>query len=163
LLAIAFLLLIASACNKNETRAAASPDPASPAGDVARTAPPAAEPAPTAVKPAGAEQAPAAQAQTPAPGEADAGAETVDPSSLVGQFGFDASTEKRVKCKKVDAKMAAMLSSKGAHCTHPPEGNSFGEGAGKWTNCELGQTQWVVYATAKICKDQLETMEANGD
>jgi len=179
LMAASVLLVIASACNKEETHAGASPaaaeKPAAAAAPAADEAPaaeppssdkaPAAEP-PAADKPAAeppsSDKAPGAEPPAVEPTAADKA--PVDPATLVGQFGFDASTEARVKCKKVDAKTAKMLASKGYQCSHPPEDSSFAEGAGAWTRCAAGDDkEWVVYPTARICKDQLETMEANGD
>jgi len=166
LLAASVLLVIASACNKEETHAAASPPAAEKpaAAEQPAAGPPAAD-KPAADKPA-AEPPPsdkAPGAEPPAVDQSSADNPPVDPASLVGQFGFDASTEARVKCKKVDTRMAKMFASKGYHCSHPPEDQSFADGAGAWSKCEIDEKQWVVYPTAKICKDQLATMEANGD
>lgn len=166
-LALAAPLLLASAC-ENKKAADTAPAPTAEPTPVAKAAPPSAEPAATPVAPADDPAAtPAAKVAEPpaAPaGQADAGAAPgegakVDPASLAGHYAFGWSGGKTMKCKKVDEKMVKKLA--GGQCRQRPTSEAFAEGAGAWSECEVGKATWVVFASKAICQEQLETMEAN--
>ena len=111
---------------------------------------------------------PAESAAPAAPAGGEAGADgsaepaEVDPASLVGQFGFDSRTRKKVRCKKVDQKMLKLLAAKHAQCRRRPPSEAPVEGAGEWTSCQWGKSERVFFDTRATCKDQLAKMGARG-
>ena len=106
-----------------------------------------------------------AQAEPTAPAAADAGpaatGATLEPSSLVGQVGFDWLDPDRAKCRKLDTRMAKKLAGRGARCRRRPAGESFDGQAGEWASCRAGKVEWLLFADQRICQEQLETMQAN--
>jgi hypothetical protein len=167
------LVLILGACKSSGEPAAAVPAPAdeSPAAP-AETSPgqaKSATEAPSAEAPAEVEAPP------PEPSAADAGAatatddtasdgEALQPSALVGQFGFDwlQPDPEAAKCVKLDDRLAKKLAKKKATCRRRPASEGFdGQAGGDWTSCRAGKVEWLVYATKEICQEQLETMKAN--
>ncbi|HTE53653.1 MAG TPA: hypothetical protein VK698_22515 [Kofleriaceae bacterium] len=152
--ALAVLLLVASACESKQATGAAPVQPT-------------AEPTtPTAVATAEQTEPPAAQTEPPAdaaPADTAVGAAApfgID--ELAGQYGFGWSGGKKAKCQKLDEKLIEKLSGVEVMCRYRDPGEAFAEGAGSWSTCQVGMTEWVVFASKKICQEQLETMEANG-
>lgn len=156
---LAVPLLLASACEDEKTAArsgeSTAPTAAAPTAQAGAPAAPA-QPAAAAPAPSAADPIPAAAADA---GPAAAG--PVDPASLAGHYAFGWSGGKTAKCKELDAKMIEKLTGKGAVCRRRDPGEAFAEGAGPWTACEVGKSEWVVFSTKAICQEQLETMEAN--
>jgi hypothetical protein len=57
--------------------------------------------------------------------------------------------------------MIRKLAGKDTMCRHRDPSEGFAEGAGVWSTCQVGEAEWVIFATRAICQEQLETMEAN--
>lgn len=152
--AASLLVLILGACRSSSDPAAGKP--AARGDDTS-----AAAPAETA-------SAEATAASAPEPAKSDAGPATgaadtaaLQPAALVGQFGFDWLHPEKAKCVKLDDRLAKKLAGQNAACKRRPAEESFDGQSGEWVSCRAGEVEWLVYASKKVCQEQLETMQAN--
>ena len=156
------LVLILGACKSSGEPAAGKPAPA----DESAAAPAEASPdeAKSADAPAEA-KAPAPEASAADAGPtAAAGSAALEPSSLVGQYGFDwlQPDPEKAKCVELDDRLAKKLAKKKATCRRRPASESFdGQAGGEWASCRAGKVEWLVYPTKEVCQVELETMQAN--
>jgi hypothetical protein len=173
-LVASLLVLILGACKSSGEPAAGKPA----SGDDPSAAQPGeAKPAETPPGEAKPGEAPGeAAAPSAEPGAADAGPATaaadtaasdsasLQPTALVGQFGFNwlQPDPEKAKCVKLDDRLARKLAAQKAKCRRRPAGESFdGQAGGDWASCRAGRVEWLLYATKEICQVELETMQAN--
>lgn len=163
LFSLAALLAMTGGCDSTGDAPAKPSVASAPASPVLPPAAEPAKPAPVAppTPPAQAPPAPTPPAATP--DAAPPGTGRVEPSSLAGKVGFDWLHPRKSKCKALDAATVKSLVDGKAECSAHPASEAFSEGAGPWHSCKLGDKEWFFYADMKICKDNYETMMANGD
>ncbi len=154
------LVLILGACKSSGDPAAGVPAPAEAKPAEAQSA----TEAPSGDAPA------EAKAPAPEPSAADAGptaaadGAVLEPSALVGQYGFDwlQPDPEKAKCVELDDRLAKKLATKKATCRRRPASESFdGQAGGEWASCRAGVVEWLVYPTKEVCQVELETMQAN--
>ncbi|HTE56740.1 MAG TPA: hypothetical protein VK698_38065 [Kofleriaceae bacterium] len=151
------LLLLPSSCEQGEQEQQKAPVAAG-----QPSAPPAPATTPTPEPASIAPTAPAAAPPAAPQASADEKGAPVALTSLVGHVGFDWTGATKARCRKLDEKMARKLTAGGGQCRPRDPAEAFSEGAGPWFSCKAGASEWLLYSTEKICRDQLETMEANG-
>lgn len=93
---------------------------------------------------------------------ASAATGSVEVASLAGRSGFDWLNPETAECTPVDDELVAKLTSAKAECKAREPEEAFEPDGGVWHSCKAGNEEWLIYEDAAICKNMLETMQANG-
>jgi len=88
-------------------------------------------------------------------------AESVPTNTVVGKFGFNWLKPTNARCVAITDAAASAFKT----CKHS-DANSEGSFTGKkdYYSCQAGpNNETMIYSTQARCKEELETMQANGD